>query len=82
MVEKLKNDWRLTNQMNYLHKKILINKQFAPFKKGWKHEHCEFCSKRIDSQTTDSFTTEEGYYWICKECFNDFKEMFEWELKN
>ncbi|MDP4119237.1 MAG: hypothetical protein Q8873_08665 [Bacillota bacterium] len=77
-----KNDWRLTNQMNYLQKKTLLNMRFEPFKKGWEHEHCEFCSKRIDSKTIDAYTTEDRYYWICKECFDDFKEMFEWKVKN
>ena len=33
-----KNDWRLTNQINYLFQKTLIKKHYQPFRKGWEHE--------------------------------------------
>lgn len=38
-----KNDWQLTNQINYLFQKTLIKKHYQPFRKGWEHDHCEFC---------------------------------------
>jgi len=76
----MNNDWRLTNQMNYLHQKKLIKSAFKPYREGWKHEHCSFCSERIDGSTTLAYSTEDGYHWICPECFEDFKTMFEWEV--
>lgn len=74
-------DWRLTNQMNYLYRKKLQKTIFEPYKKGWEHEHCEFCSERIDSDNQCVYATEDKYNWICKECFEDFKDMFEWTLE-
>ncbi len=53
---------------------------FLPYREGWEHEHCEFCSERIDTNTKEAYTTEDKYYWICKGCLNDFKEMFEWKI--
>lgn len=76
----MNNDWRLTNQMNYLYQKKLIKGMFKPYREGWEHEHCAFCSERIDSSTTLAYSTEDRYHWICPECFNDFKTMFEWEV--
>ena len=38
-----KNDWRLTNQINYLFQKTLIKRRYEPFREGWEHDHCEFC---------------------------------------
>lgn len=78
----MSNDWRLTNQMNYLFKKKLIKMAYTPFKEGWEHDHCEFCSKCIDKKTKEAYTTENKYHWICKECFDDFVDMFQWNCEN
>lgn len=46
------------------------------------HEHCEFCWEKA---TTDKpcvfYCTEDLYYWICEECFNDFCEQFHFQVK-
>ena len=73
------NDWRLTNQINYMYKKRLQRMSFKPYKEGWENEHCEFCSERIDAEKS-AYTTDDKYYLICEEFFNDFKDMFEWTL--
>jgi hypothetical protein len=26
----------------------------------------------------EGFSTQGDYYWVCRTCFDDFKEMFEW----
>lgn len=74
------NDWRLTNQMNYLFQKALIKEQYKPFRKGWEHDHCEFCGTRIDASLPFAYATEDNYYWICEKCYCDFKEMFQWKI--
>ena len=74
------NDWRLTNQMNYLYKKSLTKGSFKPYREGWEHEHCTFCSEKIDSSTEVAYSTEDRYHWICEDCFKDFKDMFKWIL--
>ena len=75
------NDWRLTNQKNYLYKKELIKGKYIPYKEGWVHDHCAFCSERIDEKTSIAYSTIDGYHWICEECYNDFREMFGWIVK-
>lgn len=75
------NDWRLTNQKNYLYKKELVKGKYFPYKEGWEHDHCAFCSERITEKTSVAYSTTDGYHWICEECYNDFKEMFGWIIK-
>ena len=76
------NDWRLTNQMNYLFRNNIIKSKFKPYRDDWRHEHCAFCSEKINCDTKIAYSTEDRYHWICEECFNDFKEMFEWNIIN
>jgi len=69
-------DWRITNQINYLRGKELIYGQYHPKCEEWEHEHCEFCwGKFIESSY--GYCTVDTNYWICEECYNHFKIMFE-----
>ena len=47
------------------------------------HEHCEFCWEKA---TTDMecvfYCTKDMRYWVCPDCFNDFKKSFGWVEKN
>lgn len=82
-----KDDWRLTNQEVYLKGKNLQFKQYKKYREGWDHDHCEFCfTKFMESNTSEEFqkegyTTSDNYHWICKQCFEDFKEYFEWKVQ-
>ena len=76
------NDWRLTNQMNYLYKATLRHTVFAKTDKS-DHEHCEFCFDKFgeeDDLLHSGYCTPDRYRWICEGCFQDFQAMFEWEL--
>jgi hypothetical protein len=75
-----KNDWRLTNQMDYLFKKFLLHILYQPYRIGWEHDHCEFCFKLIDTSSKIAYCTTDQYYWICEECYNDFKDLFQWNI--
>ena len=75
-----KNDWRLTNQMKYLFEKKLLHTHYTPFREGWEHDHCEFCSETIEQSADFAYCTTDKYHWICEECFNDFKEIFKWTV--
>ena len=82
MIEK--NDWRLQGQEEYLMHRTLAFVPYFQWSKTWDHEHCEFCSAKFSRHADD---LHEGYVtadnrrtWICPECFEDFKEMFQWEL--
>ena len=44
---------------------------------------CEFCWEKFsdfDGMLHEGYTTEDNYYWICPDCFNDYKIMFEWTV--
>lgn len=73
-------DWRLTNQLEYLNNKNLIKTKYVPYRTGWDHDHCAFCNEEINEKTGISYATEDKYHWICNECYEDFKKIFNWCL--
>ncbi len=76
----MNDDWRLTDQIEYLHGRILL--QTAYPQPEINHDHCEFCFSKfgLSGALTYGYCTEDHYYWICEQCFDDFKEMFEWQV--
>lgn len=43
------------------------------------HNHCEFCwEKALTNKPGEFYCTEDYDCWICKECFEDFREKFNW----
>lgn len=69
------NDSRLKGQEKYL-----INAHFVKAlypKENNKHNQCEFCKKFFGetNQLFKGYTTKERNYWICENCFEDFKEL-------
>jgi len=81
MIEE--NDWRLTNQESYLKNKLLIAKNYKDRITNTDHDHCEFCLERFSEDISDlnfGYSTEDNYYWICDECYNDFKNKLGWKL--
>ena len=75
------NDWRLTNQINYLYGKKLKHIYYQTYKKAWNHDHCEFCNDIICNETKRYYCTLDQYHWICETCFTDFKDMFNWKTE-
>lgn len=75
------NDWRLLNDVEYL-KKAYINPtdgeeicRYAPHLK-----RCEFCLEPVqDNLHQWWFVPTDLSCCICEECYNDFKEDFEWK---
>jgi len=78
------NDWRLTSQENYLKNVELFYKIYSDRKTETDHDHCEFClatfSDAIHDALKEGYTTANDYWWVCKECFEDFNEMFRWKV--
>jgi len=79
------DDWRLTNQEKYLFGKTLRWKRYTTRSEEWDHDHCAFCwQKFMDQDLPDvhreGYATEDDYYWICKTCYLDFKDRFQWKL--
>ena len=80
-----RDDWRLTNQEDYLLNVRLIRSKYD--KGQLEHDHCEFCFQKFseDGQNNSinaGYTTEDKYRWICDSCYEDFKGLFNWVLLN
>jgi hypothetical protein len=81
------SDWRLQGQKRYLKKAELCRRTYRryPNNPDWDHDHCEFCwAKFMVEENPDVFhegyCTLDEYRWICKKCFDDFHEMFDWKV--
>ena len=76
------NDWRITNQMNYLFRARLIKTTFSESSHS-DHEHCEFCWARFSALPED---LHGGYYepqsesWLCPDCVEQFSDLFGWTV--
>ncbi len=77
-----RNDWRLTNQMNYLYTAQLIKLDYFTKCKEWDHDHCEFCWVKFNSDKKNGYCTIHNDHWICENCFGDFKDLFKWKTLN
>ena len=86
---KKDQDWRIVSYNGHLNGETFSLKRFISTDKN-DHEHCEFCCKKItDLQIDYEDCVSEGYCcfnsktkqenWICKDCFNDFKEKFKFK---
>lgn len=79
------NDWRLTGQDEYMKNvklKLIVPSEIHKKDSLW-HVHCEFCMRTIDNSYKEScYCTLDNYRWICTQCYNDFKEMFNWTVVN
>ena len=78
-------DWRRQGQENYLKGKSLSWKKYSLESDFWKHDHCSFCGARfmnIESSEilNEGYTTKDSCYWICRDCFFDFRDEFEWSV--
>ena len=77
-------DWRLQGQEKYLQNAELALEKYKKYREDWDHDHCEFCSAKFSEDIPDTFnegyTTLDNYRWICENCFNDFKEKFNWKV--
>lgn len=79
-----KNDWRLLNQQEYLMSAKLKKSEYKKPSEKWDHDHCAFCWDKFSEDKEDltqGYCTADQKYWICEECFNDFKEMFKFEVE-
>ena len=79
------NDWRLQGQETYLKGISLWWKRYVPHSQSWEHDHCEFCWAKFAAEDYpdvqhEGYATEDNYRWICGQCFDDFEDMFEWEV--
>ena len=79
------NDWRLFREQDkYLYGVTLIKQSYKPNNLLNDHDHCEFCMAKFGKENGDlkqGYSTENGNIWICSQCYDDFKERFQWRVK-
>ena len=82
-----KSDWRLQGQEKYLRGVTLVHRHYRPYPKDpkWDHDHCEFCMatfmvEDLPDVLHQGYATQDDYRWICRQCFEDFREMFGWSV--
>ena len=87
-------DVRLTWQDRYLLGATLQWKQYRQPNPKWDDSYCEFCFLTIhdpanfggkhprDCRHEGYWTTgsNDGDYWICQECFEDFTKRSDWHV--
>lgn len=82
-------DWRLTTYNDEWNGKTFELKTFKTEGRN-DHEHCEFCWQKITDLPIEDVDREGYVYedfeigrsvWICKQCFADFKEKFDFKTK-
>jgi hypothetical protein len=79
------NDPRLFGQEIHLRSNVFHWCRYTQPSKDWDHDHCHFCFRRFaeprtgyDDSVEYGYTTPCEYNWICKKCFDDFKDRFGW----
>ena len=84
MAEDASTDWRLQGQEKYLKNATLRRKSWSQIPKGPDHDHCEFCWAKFAAESLipdalhEGYATLDNYRWICPNCFEDFKDRFQW----
>ncbi len=83
----VQNDWRRQGQESYLKKVTLSWKSYTNDCEEWDHDHCEFCNAKFMKASNkdvlnEGYVTEDAYRWICKECFEDFRDEYQWFITN
>lgn len=82
-MNELPEDWRLQGQEKFLKGASLTLRTWSSPNPRWDHDHCAFCWAKI-AATSIPDAVQEAYataglkHWVCRQCFEDFQERFEW----
>ena len=81
------NHWRRQGQEKYLKGVTLVRRSYVRYAQNpdWDHDHCEFCYAKFMVEDHpgvlhDGYATLDDYRWICDQCFEDFRDEFEWKV--
>ena len=76
-------DWRLSVPKDYLYGITLQRCKWHRTISN-DHDHCDFCWAKFSEKSYDlheGYCTLDKSYWICEDCFFDFKDLFHWKVK-
>lgn len=84
----MEEDWRLYGKEDSV-ERLLQGQTFVyrKFKTQGRndHEHCFFCMDKIAEEGrgdyTHGYAREDLKWWVCEVCFADFKDRFDFKLK-
>ena len=82
-LEILKEDWRYDTGVTHWDVGDTVKHARWSGTEKWDHDHCTFCWKDFSNSPDgqhEGYCDPEEYCWICEECFNDFKELFEFKV--
>lgn len=80
------DDWRVHGQERYMMDLVFHWETYRKPSAEWDHDHCDFCwAKFMEEDYPDvlheGYTAEDGLRWVCKQCFDDFKERFRFRVQ-
>lgn len=75
-------------QERYLAGRTFHLRTWWPYREGWDHDHCAFCQRHIsvpasrdDVEAVESgYVTDDGYHWVCEQCFADFQDQMSFQV--
>ena len=84
------NDWiqdcLTSRRFEYMRGVKLFWRPYQTKSEKWDHDHCEFCWAKFTEDLEDTlhegYTTDDDYYWVCRDCFALFKDEYKWRADN
>lgn len=78
--------WPLCNGGDYLYGLAFGYRPWSPASERSDHDHCELCLVKFmsvvhpgyDDILTEGYGTEDGYRWVCIDCFDAYADRFRW----
>jgi hypothetical protein len=82
------DDWRIQGQERYIHGATFEWRSWSSDRPDWDHDHCDFCCVHFGDHIfeDDPDTQQEGWatpdanHWVCRACFEDFRDRFEFQV--
>ena len=67
--------------------KTLLKKRFISPGPDWDHNHCAYCLAKFGENEEpktiqEGYATEDNKYWVCQQCFADFRYIYQWTTKD
>jgi hypothetical protein len=80
-------DWRLSFLGRYMEGATFFRAAYTQPSKEWDHDHCMGCWAKFaepgypEQVLHEGYNTDDGPWWLCEACFQDFRERFGWKLR-
>ena len=79
-------DDELLERLAYLRGVVWSWARWAPPSERWDHDHCAVCwtrfTGRCEGYTTTGPAGQPQYHWLCADCFQAHRGLFDWTLSD